>query len=156
MTGPPQAPAALNGWSDSDVGCVNVSVRSRVISTVRVPTCASSSLHSCWRAAISLSLDSSASACWARSRARWRANALLYCSAEPGLIREGELTCERTKRNCLYLQIKKPTHCVSLLLNKAQKVKEIWCYLTCSVIQYKNTVHIHVLYYIYIFFFFFF
>lgn len=95
--------AALNGWAYSGVGWVNPCASNRVASTVRVPACASSSLHSCCKAAISLSFDSSASACWARSRARWRANALLYCSADPGLIREGEFTCKRTKRNYLHM-----------------------------------------------------
>lgn len=115
-----QAWAALNGWTYSDVGCATLSARSRVISTVRVPTCASSSLHSCCRAAISLSFDSSASACWARSRARWRANARLYCSADPGLIREGEFTCKRTRWKYLHSQIKSQ-HTVSLLIYNTQK-----------------------------------
>lgn len=74
-----------------------------MMTTLLVPSRASRSLHSCCRAAISLSFDSSASACWARSRARWRANALLYCSTDPGLISDGELTCKRTRRQYLLI-----------------------------------------------------
>lgn len=145
-----QAWAALNGWTYSDVGCVNLSVRTCVISTVRVPTCASSSLHSCCRAAISLSFDSSASACWARSRARWRAKALLYCSADPGLIREGEFTCKITRRKYLQSQIKKSMHCASLIIYNTQKSEgnpvspylrlhsvQIKCIYSCTV-QYPG------------------
>lgn len=102
---------------------MNLCVRIWVISTVRVPTCASSSLHSCCRAAISLSFDSSTSACWARSRARWRANALLYCSADPGLIREGEFTCASTRRKYLHWHLKKKNNTLSVFANTEHSKK---------------------------------